>query len=648
MVPNFIKNTGSDDQKTFFYGLIIIFLGSFLLTHDNYLISSYIGDVFMPYLSNEVLKQELSLHSGFHSPFGWIYHYYYYFISKIIDFFPIVFGKSDLISLGSSVMAVLILSIFVLINRYAAPKRNIPFLILMVCLLLCLSQRPIENADFNRITQSAAYNNYLASLLFLQLSLCYLWQTTLLKNSAPFNRKKFLILCLLQSVFLYFFFNFKISFFVASGVLTASLLFTLSAAHRLEYTVKITFLFTFACLLTALAGYDYPGYLKDILIALKSRREDNIGLYTLLPCVGLFLFITIEISSAPTVTKKELLYAFKEKRNVYFAACLAIASLITALGISSIPNTLTIFSGALLTQMHLSLSTSIPPKRIIYGLRIYFWWFLSLIIFGYFIFLFLASSLNVYYYNSYINKSFFDGKELGKLNFSIPDQSIDEIIRKHFPLEGKESKIARKKITSYAEKNKTTIPYAVSYQFYQIDDLLSSIKQLQLKTPADQNTFFFVGYINFFPVLLGTKIPHDSFHWLHATVTVSFDEMTRSVKETSYQSDLVATSFYGIFLDKDIFQNQESRRSFFALLQKMQTFMNCQFYNYNSENKNIFKPIKITSYNVIWAKDNFIKKNNISALPYSNALKKEISASCENAEYFRKTLYAPLPTSGEN
>lgn len=649
-LQNIVKLLSSQKTPSFkvlLSGVIIIACISFLLIQNNYLITSYIGDVFIPYTSIAALQQNLSLHVDFHSQFGWIYHYYYLLVAKIISFLPSIFGPSDLISLGSSLFAIAVVFVALAINQYSPSDKKIPLWILGIIIILCLSQRVVEQPRLEAITQAAAYNNNLTALFFLQLCMCYLWKDFLSLGNWPIDKKKFYVLCGLQSLFLYFFFHFKITPFAASAALTGSLLFLLPAKERITYILFISISFIIACGITAIAGYDYAGYLGDLMIAASARKKDILSLYTLLPSLGLLLLIVAEINNKPLYTTGSIFIALKSIKNSFFAMCLALASLIISLGISSIPNVYTIFIGALLIQMHVSISTNIPNGQIFYGLRVYFWWFLSLLILACFVFLNLGSSAVIYYYNKNEKAPLYRGT-IGSLNFSVPAEDRENDFGLFFIKRTPETADIEKKVFKYLDKNNITFPYSMQYHLNQTEDLFSTLKRFNKKTSPNDNTFLFVGYVNFFPALLGSKIPVGSFHWLHPRITIGPDEVKSAIRKSSAQSDVAVTSFYGVFQDEDIFRNPETSEYFVGTLLKMQTFMNCQFYTYNKENRAAFKPFKKTPYNVFWAREDFIKKNNLSTIPYSDELKKEIAASCKNADYFEKTLYAPIPPEEKN
>lgn len=643
MLKDFFKNEKYVLNNTNCAGWLTIIIFSYLTLWNNCLLFSYLGDIYIPYLSVTAIKQGLALHSGFHSQFGWIYHYLYYFTDRFISAWPQLLTPSILIPLTSSFLSVGALAVFLLINKYSPSKKKLSTLLLLVVILLCLSQRVVEEPSFDYITQAGAYNNNTTAFFFLQVFLCYLWQDFLLQNkigNAP--QKPLYALYALQAFFLYFFLNYKITLFISAAALTGSLLFLLPPRERWRYVVWVTTLFLAAVAFTALAGYDYVGYFHDLWVSLVGRKVNNIGPHTLLPVPALLLFITIELSRRPVYNKADAFTALKDYRNVFFGFCLSISTLVVTLGISARPNVYTVMAGAMMFLLHAASLPPIPDKKIIYGIRIYFWKSLSLLIVGYFVLLSVLSSWSIFYENAFPSQSFHRA-QIGNIFFSVPKFNQKVELDRFFNTKKPDVATLKKKIDHYIKKEKALPPFALEYFAHQNEDLVKTIQPLETAESLKNKTLLYVGYINTMPVIFGSKIPSGSYHWIHTNITVGLDDMDAIIIDGTDKSDLVVTPFYGAYEAPLFFKNPITLKMFMSILQKMQTSMNCIFYKHNKASGYPLKPFKITKYNTFWAKDDFLKKHKLNNLLSSPVLKNEIEKSCGNAGYFSDLVNDKLP-----
>lgn len=271
--------------------MLILLLAALMLRPGSYLNSGNLHDLLIPYNSALAAEQGLVLHQDFHTPFGWVYSRLNHAGWLLTGAPGGLFTANDLIvvtSLGWT-LAVLVAYLLLAFTVPASDRRGwiTLWLVGQFIVFVSFSFRGLSSLSVRDVTWYGTYNNHLWALIFLQLS-----SLALFLRAGP-GRAMLLQVALLQSLCVALSLNYKLSFGLASLLLAGAVLLAgwPGWRWRIAYAVSLAAIAWSVSLLLAPDAYSYSLYLKDLGYALRAKSEKTADL-SLLPSLACFALVT--------------------------------------------------------------------------------------------------------------------------------------------------------------------------------------------------------------------------------------------------------------------------------------------------------------------------------------------------------------------
>jgi len=572
-------------------GFLVLFITVFLIFSTiNYLVVGNVHDFFIPYNIAYALEQGLVLHQDFHSSLGLLYAYLNYIPWLLIKNFPSWFQMGDLIFL-SSILFLGLLLVVCLLTRLKTTKK-LPNISLSIILIICSLVFQVRNmASFNHkeLLWYGVYNHHLWSLLLLQITYVFCWQRYVMAYSEfSINKRDLLILSIIQAVILYLSFNYKITFFLASVCIVMALFFVLARRDRFFYLSLTISLFVLFLSFTALVGYDYLGYLKDITQSLNAKANKQLNEAFLvrqwLYLIAYVLFFNIlrvlditnwrQLSSQVLIGCLRKIVARRNRKYLIFDIFIGLGLLISVIGDYQQPG----IYFCLIAAFYII--TNIKSKQykqifnyLAYGLLIYF---------------FVLNMLGLFRIVKYSESNEGGNKFLmANLDTVVPSLNLPFIIENHI---GFYKNYQTFKMEQHPQKADVISNFSYNYTpgynynqalvpFYNLDYILGlneAFNKLKSLGSHADNRLMMLEFVNPLPLFLQAKFPLPAYHWVHLGTTFSYKKVNLLYQAFS-NSDFVLMPI----ISRDGIN---------------QTFLNCAFYEWNISQGSPFKVYEITPF----------------------------------------------------
>lgn len=276
-----------------------------ILRPGGYLILGNLHDVFLPYTSALAAVQGLELHKEFHTPFGWVYSRLNLFSWRLVTAADTGFSLNDMIVVSSLIWTIGLLGALIAIACLIPMQSRKEWLTLwgvgQFILLTSFNFRGLPNFRPIDITWYGTYNCHLWGLFLLQVVMTFLFY-----RKGP-GKVTVAVLSLLQGTCIALGLNYKISFGLAGLMIAAAALFTLWPGWRWRvfYLIGIAFTTTAVSLIFAPDSYSYSAYFQDLAYVLQAKSQASASLEwdLLIISIGLTLLPQLfqEISSRQTL-----------------------------------------------------------------------------------------------------------------------------------------------------------------------------------------------------------------------------------------------------------------------------------------------------------------------------------------------------------
>ena len=547
------------------------------------------GDILIPYLSAQALEQGLSLHTQFHSVLGWMYHYLNLGLYRLIEHSHGLLKEAYLVPLSSVSASIIICLFYIAANIFAPGKERLHPVFLLVTLTVCLSPRWVHAWLYTAGGLDGMYSKHAMALLFIHAGICLQWYRALCKGDASTGEgRPFHALCLLQALILYTGFHYKITCFIGDSCLTLAVFFLMpTTRRRLQYVAFIAVPLLLMVGATALAGYSYTGYLRDLGLAAQAKTSVGFKGDPVVWFAVLFSLLAIWLPENNKVIPKI--------SRILFSFLLAFGFFLSIFGITASPTGYIIVFTAICIR-HSGLINETPPA----ALRHFRAGALAFIVF--FCSLNIASSFHQLAFSG--NKT-----SIGPVDVEtyLSSQYLDIINR--FGLEKKPDDFYILLSAQYLQNNKKAIIFSP------YDDILSwnaAAKILHDRGVSADDTVGMVGFANPFPTMLHTRLPNETWHWKHQPINLPYQER-RSIFTTEAKD---ADVFYMPVLSA-------------LLTSQFQSQVNCGFYTYNlSKNPSDFELFHVSPGFLLWGRHDFLAKHHITPMHISPAVRNKIQTAC--------------------
>jgi len=602
--------------KTAGFILIICAVVS-MFVGNSYMVYGTVEDFFIPHNIAYAIKQGLTLHESFHTFFGWIYGGINYNALLLIEYFPQVFEYSDLVLLSSVIFSLVIFSLFLMTYiRVHKMIKPVPLFVLLIILPLIFQVRDVAEWDHKKLYWYGIYNYHLWSLLFLQITHLFCWESYLRKKpqASSIVPWDIMFFSFIQAIILYITFHYKISFFISSAFASFAIIFLMNNKTKLHYVIYILSFLIIFVFTTALHGYSYIGYIEDIYHAMEAKRTNtgvqylSLVLYLSVYVIIIFFYRFYKLGESRIFSKSRnniFITVIKDKQNIkYFSFDLFIAfSLFFGeLGSYNSP-----FIFILLAAVFFIL---INPKdnsnKVVYS-------YIPRAIVFMFFFINIAAMIRVAEYKSFENSN---SKYIQKTISGFDEKtSIQLVIRNEGGLQeiynylqfgehhDKENIILDMSY-SYNPLGFGGFPYTNTDYLTAIEENTDVIKELDIKT---SDKIMMLGYIDPFPVLLNTKFSTPSYHWIHLQNTFTYTQLNRLYPAYNHADIIVMP----------------------AVIRKTnQTIVNCTFYLWNFENGMKFRIFKISQNSIYFTKNKNLQRYNLTEHYDLNKKREQIIERC--------------------
>ncbi len=600
-------------------------------------------DFFIPINAGYAFKNGYSLHENFHTPFGWLYPAINALALSIIELFPDILSLNGFISISSLIFSFSITAVFSIIYcLHPKQFRSILFLLLVFALSVNFqfkSRTDWTIFDVAPVIRSI-YNNHLWGLFLFQVAHAFLLLK--IKNDRQFlEKREIIIAAALQALILYIFLSYKINFFLGGLLISAILIILMPIRQSVSYIMYGAVIFFGFMATTWLLGYSYNGYFQDILTTIEAKKEiykaytehaDFINklatvpllfdyrqpLQTLLITTSLFLYYIYQRTNrfnlkniSLCLKEKEYLVVFVFLFSIFFAFYVALQGDYDKphlyLGISSL-----IFI----------LINPIPKFHIIYY-RLAHYILLFLVFINIFSII-SATKANNQTIAGYHFSDFHITAQNSKHNFQIKTTDRDNI---------SPPKLNDKLLTQDAmvfESYKTENPNFIDYientaqndlYIKMLTDVMSTLSSVDI---SEHEKLFLLEFTNPLPFLTNSKIPANSFNWLHAGVTISIESLPQ-IRKNFIDSDAV------IIPAKSIDGNA-------------QQLMNCEFYEWNFNQNEPLKVFKISENAIYLGTDNFLQKHKLKQVYNFDNVRTLLPETCANVKKQLKEFLWTYPS----
>lgn len=591
-----------------FLGVVFTYITvlSMVMT-DSFYILGNLHDLWIPQISAQAIKQGLTQHVNFNSSFGFFYSYLNYISLCIIEYFPKLFSKSDLITLSSLQFSIVLIIIF-FITKLNSFINKTSWLLLPLILSINFQLRNISKPfHFADILWYGSYNAHLWSLLLIQISSVLDFYVYQLKEPVKdISKLKFVVFIFIQFICAYITLNYKINFFIASVSLASSIFFFLNREQKKIYFSLLLLVGIVSVFLTEiLTGYSYSGYFKDILQSIKSKRTTGYSHFLNLFIFLIFFIPLIFRSNRNFKSFKNLkkfspdffLNLYRKRELVfpsfYFCLSISICLLVGVVGDWQKPATY-----FLIVLCLFSIQT-LRSKKVIF----FCWLTLS----GMF---FLNCFSNLYASNPEFfkltekHRDKYGEGSYKKINLLKSDKSF--IINNHqgsFELfkflkinTSEPDTIFNISSTYRAGEKKWGLPFRNVEYAQLINDAVIAVEDYGYEFT---DKILMLEFVNPLPILLDTKIPQNTFHWVHLGTTFSKDNIEK---------------MNILFKELDIVYVPTITMDGFS-----QTFINCSFYKWNDKTHR-FKPYSVSASGILFVSDSRAKRSVKKPLSYDKSM----------------------------
>lgn len=590
---------------------------------DLNLISGNLHDLWIPHLSAYALELGLKLHESFHTPFGFIYSLLNFWSLNIISNTPPQLSQSDLIVISSFLFSGILLALCVL-AKVSLNKRNLFFFILVFLLSIVFQLRDVSKPiDIDTILWYGSYNNHLWSILLLQI-LTSLYFLKDLESEYP-KKIKITFFILFNFICLFITLNYKINFFLASGLISTSVFFYLKDLKtKIIYIGSLGILLTSSVLAVEIStSYTYFSYAQDIYHAIISKKKIPLRYpirFLIFTCI--FFVSTFKLKNSELAEQKNKLnYAIDELKKIftnlnqkphfskgyflpkcYFILCICCGLFLGVAGDWQRP---TIYFWITLAFYFLIFKKNKILNCLSYTLIIIF------------------TSANIVSL-SYIAKSGLKKAEahLSQTGFKkfVPIKFIDDeydfLIKNHigafdliqyFDKQPTNTDFHLKlSSTYYHNKDKWALPYLNTEYIQTLNDAVTSIKKHKFE---NSDMIMMLEFVNPLPIILKTPIPENSYHWVHLGTTFSLNNINMIIP---FIRNLDYLYIPTITVDGG-----------------NQTIVNCTFFEWNYKSE-AFELVHSNIYGSLFINKNKVDQRGLETIPYN---KEKLNSNCENTLY---------------
>lgn len=245
-------------------------------------------DLFIPLNAAEVVRDGVTLHQQFHSPFGWIYFYLNHASDVVMAALAPWASTPGTLMLSGLVFFGPVLAIWFLFRRAAPESPALGLWLLPFLLVLMVSPREASEFTHKNLLWYGLYNNHNWGVVLLQAALF----AALARGISRVDAR---LLGLGLSACVYLTAHYKISFLFSSLLLAAGCLWLLPPHSRVRVAIMGGLSFLLLCLVTWFAGYDYAGYLNDIAMAFNAKVAAGFGYAGVILVSVLVLAATVSV-----------------------------------------------------------------------------------------------------------------------------------------------------------------------------------------------------------------------------------------------------------------------------------------------------------------------------------------------------------------
>lgn len=274
---------------------LISLLAVGILRPGSYLNFGNLHDIFLPYTSALAAVQGLELHKDFHTPFGWVYSRLNALSWELVTSSETGLSLNDLIAVASLIWSVGLLGILIAIACLIPMHSRREWLALwgvgQFILFASFNFRGLPNFRPVDITWYGTYNNHLWGLLFSQVVM-----TSLFYRKGP-GKVPVAVLSVLQGFCIALGLNYKISFGLAGLMIAAAALFTLWPGWRWRaiYLIGLMSAASAASLLFAPDSYSYLAYFQDLSYVLEAKSQGTARLAWELLVIGITMTLVLQM-----------------------------------------------------------------------------------------------------------------------------------------------------------------------------------------------------------------------------------------------------------------------------------------------------------------------------------------------------------------
>lgn len=227
-------------------------------------------DLFIPFNAAAAVRQGLALHGQVHTPFGWIYFHLCHLADTLQALLAPGASSPGMVLLSGLLFFVPVALVWLGYRVSFDRPGTMPAWLLPFALALMTTPRTAAELTHQTLLWYGLYNNHNWGLLLMQGAgfAALLAHGGRVRRPLPFVLTSAAVLCLAG--------YYKASFFMAAVlVFVATVMLTKERAWRLVVAVLATV--AVAVWLTASAGYDHAGYLRDLLATTRARAASSRG-----------------------------------------------------------------------------------------------------------------------------------------------------------------------------------------------------------------------------------------------------------------------------------------------------------------------------------------------------------------------------------
>ncbi|MBI1216288.1 MAG: hypothetical protein GC185_10800 [Alphaproteobacteria bacterium] len=565
-----------------------------------------VRDLFIPYISANALAKGMKLHLQFHSAFGWIYHYYYYCLTSLSEKPGAYVRFTDVFYLSMVLPAVLV-TVLYCVSFYLSPEgKRFSFWTALFALSLCATPRYTGHLIQIPVSPTwyGIYDNYLMGLIVAQCAVSLGWWRFLTQTGGAPPASAFRFFCLFQAAFIYVMLNFKINYGIASCGIASLPFFFFSKRDMCRYACYLSGIFLGATLLTAMAGYSYPGYLHDLMDAVAAHRESPLRIISpmFFFCAGLFvLACALQLISGETA-RKGVRGAWRHVRAVLFAGALSASSWVISAGSFRFISMYVFFMAAVFIE-------AVTEGNMLHGESARRYASSARFFMGFVIVLNLIGCMNINEQGP-VNR----GKEqVVRMGDVSTGRFLEmQVAKRYYANVVKQLDIAALPPAKLLQVSLSLnllsgmIPFSDSDYYDSVMQSLAEARRLRLKPDEDA---LMIGFADYFQVFTRTRMVPSYYHWLHIGVTMSLAETWRVIGEYADRASFVVTPVVTM-----------GWQDYGAL--------SCMFLLENKKDGYPYKIERITPYNIFWARDEILARNGISPVPLSLKEKNRAERLC--------------------